>query len=154
MSQQPEPCKECTKPARALCNDQASSCTKMCDHCPFLEEKLSALTEDLLPSQERQHLEKNLLCAICHTSLYEIQTGRALGCSECFVLFGHLLMEEILTQNTLSSYGQLEDNHNLLFASYREHLAILHKQLEEALDQEQYEQAAVLRDQLHLLSQK
>ena len=128
----PIECSEC-KQQTDICFIEVTGAAKqqwnVCDTCPFLEGKLSTKVEEQGP-----------ICSTCETSLQDIKRGSSFGCMHCYTLF-----EPEMTKHC--GRGPM---HALDETSF-DKLGKLHKALGEALKQENYEEAAWLRDQIRNL---
>lgn len=164
MSERPIECSQCKRPAKVLYKeilDDAINCTEMCTDCPVLQAKLhgEALKIDKKASQ--------VCCGSCGTSLESVQMGQPVGCIECYVVFNDFLVGELIAagavppplQKKLAAQssqvihiGKSPDQPVDITLSKR--LASLNEALNDALKRENYEQAALLRDQIKTLTEK
>ncbi len=137
--------------------------TSMCADCPVLEKHLKGT-----PAQEKGKLKwdgsAGLACGNCGTSLEALRLGSPLGCSECYEVFGdviisNLLKEEKVPQRVATTkrttpihIGRAPGEKQEINPSLR--LLALNEALRETLKREDYEQAAHLRDQINELTDK
>jgi protein arginine kinase activator len=162
MADRPEECSHCKKPASVTYKEIAAgfiTCTDMCEDCPILQSKLTgkASIEKKKPSEK----DTGLCCASCGTSFEAIQTGNPLGCSECYLVFEELILQDLHNMKLLPSritgisykkksqplhIGKSPSPSVEVPASPK--LTALNEALNEALKKENYEQAAWLRDQI------
>jgi protein arginine kinase activator len=90
-------------------------------------------------------------CPVCGTRLRDIRSSRRVGCSSCYETFGREIRKFLrLAEGGRSHRGKLPQrvlSYKIFFID-RENLKI---QLEIALDNEDYERAAQLRDRILML---
>ena len=164
MGDKPVECGQCKKAMSVLYKEIAQGstvCTEMCRTCPIL---LAKLHGESLPGMLTDSTG-SLCCGNCGVSLDVIKRGEPLGCSECYAVFGDILVAELIESNAicpslkkkLSSkrssvihIGKSPDNDQSLTLSTK--LSSLNEALNEALKRENYEQAAWLRDQIKALT--
>ena len=166
MADRPVECSQCKKSATVSYKEivgDSITCSEMCSSCPLLEAKLHG--ESLkTPISEK---ESPLCCGNCGTSLESIKMSLPLGCSECYAVFGDLLVAELCEADALPSslkkklstkrvlslhLGKSPGKSTTIALSSK--LASLNEALNEALTRENYEQAAWLRDQINALSKE
>lgn len=161
-AERPLECSECRKNIATLytvIEQDSISHTVMCSSCPQLERRLNGTRPKeqlLLASQE--------ICKDCGTSATQIRSGIPVGCSQCYVTFTDLIINELVYNNKVpSSIGHVAKNQPLhsgrkpgeiaeISSSAR--LQSLNEALNEALSREDYEQAAWLRDQIKKLTEQ
>jgi protein arginine kinase activator len=136
--------------------------TSMCASCPELERRLHG-TSPKEYIQRQMGVGAALECGNCGTTLEEVKRGHSLGCSECYNIFGDILLSEIqaadrLPQRLLSikksspiHIGRSPGETLAINPSSR--LLALDEALKETLQREDYEQAALLRDQIRALTE-
>lgn len=91
------------------------------------------------------------LCPVCGTSLKSIKKDFCAGCPECYHVF-YSEIKEILNKKGLSlSYSGKMPNHVKGFRSVLTDRILLQAKLEESIEKEDYEKAAVYRDYLKAL---
>lgn len=164
MANRPFDCSECKRPI-AVCyieivGDKMTR-TVMCADCPHLERKLHGIPKTEEGSEVGAHA---LVCANCDTTLEEIRTGHSLGCTLCYDVFGEVLIDALIKEGKVSHHlttnkktmplhigrapGEVTEISPTL------HLIALNEALDEMLVREEYEQAALLRDQIKVLKEK
>lgn len=169
MAERPIECSHCQKAIDVTYKELAngtSLCTQMCSDCPILEKKLHGKSESSNKPIASEEIPK-LCCAICMTTLESIQTGNPLGCNHCYIVFEQPLLGKLLNENLLSPCIQQEIKelssstihrgktpHQPISIPFSNQLATLSEALNGALQKEQYEQAAWLRDQIKELKEK
>lgn len=164
MSDRPIECSQCKRPAKILYKEilgQTINCTEMCTECPVLQAKLHG---DVSGAEKK---ESQVCCGSCGTSLESVRMGQPVGCSECYAVFNDFLVGELIAagaippalQKKLASQrtqaihiGKSPDQPVDITLSSR--LAALNEALNDALKRENYEQAALLRDQIKNLTEK
>ncbi len=113
-----------------------------------LMEELKGL-EDLVTEKEL-----SLTCPVCGTSFRDIRDENRAGCGDCYRIFRPEILR-ILEENSEETRhcgkvpGLLEEIKAMLFDK-----PLLEEELEEALEKEEYERAALIRDRLQLLEEK
>lgn len=161
MSDRPVECSQCKKSAKVIYKEIVGNTiteTEMCHDCPVLLKKL----QGTLPEKQEEGKElagAGLYCGHCHTPLETIKMGNPIGCSQCYVVFADVLVQELLMENKLPKSMEaarrnqplhigktLEDPVNIPPTSNR--LTSLNEALNDALQKENYEEAAWLRDQI------
>ena len=163
MSEPPErriECSECKRPVRVIYTEivgKTITRTAMCNECPFLREKLRGKAVQLLTSATE------LVCGGCGLTLDLIKMGSQLGCPLCYKIFGEELVMELqetdrlpkktapIKKGTLLHTGRRPGQQHEAPASLK--LYTLHQALTETLGREDYEQAALLRDQIRKLTE-
>lgn len=159
----PLECSECKK-AIAVCYTEIVggniNQTSMCADCPELQRRLYGThPRELIANQV---IDAGLECGNCGTTLEEVRRGHRLGCSECYNVFGDVLILEIQSVNRLPSrLYPLKKNGPIhigrapgeqLTINLSSRLLALNEALKETLKHEDYEQAAWIRDQIKALT--
>lgn len=156
MSERPIECGQCKRPVKVIYKEVLNgtpSCTEMCQSCPILEEKLHGTKEEIA---------KGLACKHCGTSLEQILTGGPVGCTECYHVFEKQILSDLIATDCIPPF--LQKKKELLHVGRVPHeakappipskLLALKEALTDALKRENYEQAALIRDQIKTLSQE
>jgi len=164
MSDRPIECSQCKRPAKILYKEilgDTINCSAMCTECPVLQAKLHGET-DKKTGQDGQ-----VCCGSCGTSLESVLMGQSVGCIECYVVFNDFLVSELIAADAVPQplqkklaaqksqvihIGKSPDQPIDITLSSR--LASLNETLNDALKRENYEQAAMLRDQIKTLMDK
>ena len=160
----PLECTDCKKPPAVLyteiVGDQITHMT-MCADCPELYRRLhgeSALTPFAAGEGG------GLACGNCGTSFESVRMGHPLGCSVCYDIFDEVVFQELAHQSKmpprLSQFrktipvhiGRKPGESKELNLSAK--LLALNEALSETLKAEDYEQAALLRDQIRELTER
>jgi protein arginine kinase activator len=161
----PLECGECKKPIAVRYTEivgETITHTSMCADCPELQRRLYGTSpQDYVASQVG--VNAGLACGSCGTTLEEVRRGHRLGCTECYTVFGDVLIVELTASDRLSPRLANAKKSSPLHMgrSPGESLAInpssrllaLNEALKETLSREDYEQAAWLRDQIKALTE-
>ena len=168
MSERPDECSHCKKPIKItytqiLREDQTQIQT--CLDCPIFQQKMTGFSLEHKSKPAEQ--EMGLCCGNCGTTLESILTGNPLGCSECYAIFEDMLLEDLISTQSIPSrlestlkrkksqplhIGKSAQTSVEIPTSSR--LSALNEALNDALKKENYEQAAWLRDQIKDLMEK
>ena len=161
--ERPLECSECKKPIAIRYTEivgENITHTSMCADCPELQRRLHG-------TNPKEHVANQtgtpagLECGNCGTTLEEVKRGHRLGCSECYNVFGDVLLIEMQAANRLSPrimpakkglpihIGRSPGEQVVINPSSR--LLALNEALKDTLNREDYEQAASLRDQIKAL---
>lgn len=163
--ERPLDCSECRKPIAVRYTEVvvgSVSTVCMCAECPHLHKRLFGMPFN---PEEGLHGETGLVCGDCGTSLANIRMGSLLGCSHCYEIFGEAVIHELRVAHalpsTLTAGGQKSGANihigrapgELSEISPTTRLVALNQALIETLHREDYEQAALLRDQIRTLTE-
>jgi len=166
MAERPVECSQCKKPTKVIYKEivgNTITVTEMCADCPILLKKLHGASAEK-GAEILEEAGAGLFCGHCHTPLEAVKMGNPMGCSECYTIFGDLLVGELIAENKLPKQmekarrnqplhiGNTPDKPVSIPASNR--LTSLNEALNEALKKENYEEAAWLRDQIKELMEK
>jgi len=134
---------------------------QMCHNCPILQTKLQGEGKGSITGKG-----KSLYCSYCRTSLESVLMGEPLGCKECYRVFRDVLVDQLVDANQLPPHFTLDLSNKAakLHIGDTPHLSEkaidetrmqnLTKDLSDAIKEENYEEAAWLRDQINLLTEK
>ena len=134
--------------------------TVMCADCPHLEHRLHGIPVRDMSEPQGQ---AGLCCGNCGTTLQAVRTGSLLGCTECYAVFGDVLLGELVAMGKISSrfasarkstpihIGRVSGEVKEMKPAVR--LLALNEALDETLQREDYEQAAWLRDQIKQITE-
>jgi protein arginine kinase activator len=163
MPERPLDCSECKKPIYVcyteIVGDKMTR-TVMCADCPHLEKRLYGIVR----KEGISGTQTSLACGNCGTSLEELRMGHSLGCSECYAVFTDALVDDLLKEERISRHltsnkktqplhiGRAPGEVTEISPTLR--LIALNEALDETLIREDYEQAALLRDQIRTLKEK
>ena len=154
--ERPLACSACSKKIEVKyteVDETIKQCYYMCSQCPVLE-------QFLFQEEERDYqVSSNLTCGHCNTSLKDIQHGESLGCSDCYVTFESFILKEL--KDTLPI---IQEGVNLCHQGHKPgelkeinpslKILALNEALTQTLNEEDYEQAAWIRDQIQELKKK
>lgn len=156
----PLECSECKKPIAfrytEMVGDQVTE-FHCCADCPVLKRKLSGL-QGGDGGLAQLGIQADLACGNCGTTLEAVRMGSLLGCSSCYDVFEEVLLIELQNAGRLPPHLQTTKRSSLIHigrspGQTREinpamKLLALNEALEDTLKREDYEQAALLRDQI------
>lgn len=137
--------------------------TCMCSDCPVLERRLKGTPSKSI-GKSLEERSGGLSCGNCGTTLESLRVGNPLGCAECYNVFADVIINELLTgdkvpqriattkKTTPLHLGRAPGEAHEINPSLR--LLALNEALTETLKKEDYEQAALLRDQIKELTHK
>lgn len=154
--ERPLACSSCSKQVKVKYTEVADSvkqCYYMCSSCPVLE-------QFLFHEEERDYQKaSNLTCGSCNTSLSSIQHGESLGCSDCYSTFESFIIKELKEfipskseDQPLCHQGHKPGELKEVNPSLK--VLALNEALNKTLNDEDYEQAAWIRDQIQELKKK
>lgn len=165
MADRPLECSECKRIIAVnyteIVGNNASH-TSMCAECPVLQRRLHGSSKiDQFPNN--METGAGLCCGSCGTTLEAIRMGTPLGCTECYEVFGDILLNELIQSNHISQrlinkktapmhMGRSPGETTEMNPSLK--LLALNEALSETLTREDYEQAAWLRDQIKELTEQ
>lgn len=162
--ERPLECTECKKPIKVIYTEivgDVVTSTSMCADCPELQRRLHGS-----PSMDAFHgagEKAGLACGNCGTTLEEIRVGHPLGCSTCYEVFDEVILSELINEQKLPQrminnkrnmplhIGRAPGETQEISATVR--LLALNEALTETLKREDYEQAALLRDQIKKITE-
>ncbi len=94
------------------------------------------------------------VCPQCGTSLNEISSSGRVGCANCYTTFREYLRPTIQRiHGKVEHEGKIPSDH-VKEMTTTEKIDLLKKQMSEAVEQQNFEQAATLRDQIRDLEEK
>lgn len=161
----PIECGDCKKPIAAHYTELVGKNivrTSMCADCPILEGHLCGLRGTSEDAKQKSD-GTGLACGNCGTTLEALRVGAPLGCSTCYEVFEEFIIKELLTTEKIPSrlsaakktqalhFGRIQGAAQEISSSMR--LLALNEALNETLQREDYEQAALLRDQIKALTE-
>ncbi len=170
MAERPLDCSECKKPISVHYTEivgETITRTVMCSDCPHLERKLYGKSHTKRIMEQEDESEKEmaaLACENCRTTLEGIRRGEALGCAQCYDVFTDVIIDDLLKAGKISRHltsnkktmplhiGRAPGETTEISPTLR--LIALNEALDETLIREDYETAAMLRDQIKTLKEK
>lgn len=165
-AERPLECTECRRPLRILYTEIVGNVINevgMCSECPELQKRLKGTREAAHPAL-LQEGSTGLACGNCGMTLDSIRVGMLLGCDRCYEVFESVLVEELIRSQALPSritdskrsqilhIGRSPNESAGMTPSLK--LLALNEALSETLAREDYEQAALLRDQIKAITLK
>lgn len=108
----------------------------------------SGLLGDLIGKQRE---ERNKVCPTCGCRLQIILKEKTVGCAECYNVFKKEITEILKGLGVTKSYTGSLPNRIENFKSSLTDRALLQEKLQNAIQEENYEKAAVYRDKLKML---
>ena len=163
--ERPIECTECKKPIAIWYTEivgNTISQTSMCSECPVLQRKLHG--QNSIKEVGYVPGETSLACGECGTTLEALRVGNPLGCSNCYEVFNDIVVSELtsldkIPQRAASNKKTMPLHIGRGPGEIREispslRLLALNEALTETLKREDYEQAALLRDQIKALSEE
>lgn len=109
---------------------------------------------DLLNTLQTMTAKDELLCPVCGMSATEFSTGGRFGCPDCYKVFADQLGEMLKKIHGSSCYrGKAPNRAGICYARKKE-IVNLKLLLDSAVKEENYEEAAFLRDQIKLLEKE
>lgn len=165
LPDRPLECGECKKPIAIKYTEivgETITQTNMCADCPELQRRLYG-TNPAEHVANQMGVNAGLCCGNCGTTLEEVKRGHRLGCTECYNVFGDILVIELLASHRLPPrFAPAKKSSPLhigrapgqtLAINVSSRLLALSEALRETLNREDYEQAAWLRDQIRALTE-
>lgn len=135
--------------------------TSHCADCPLLQKHLRGVP---VRGAGAQFEETGLTCGNCGTTLESLRVGLPTGCGICYEVFDTALVSELFASDKLPQHiapgnkiaplhvGRAPGVVQELNATSR--ILALNEALSETLKKENYEQAALLRDQIKALTDR
>lgn len=155
-------CSRCKKPATICytCVDgELITRTYSCNECPSLQSERYGKDSSLSGIVRNAHL--SIECGNCKITWKQIESNENLGCSQCYVVFKELLIPLLTKSNKISCCFSSDKHSGILHIGkhpeeIREinpvlQVIALNEALKETLAKEEYEQAALIRDQIKAL---
>lgn len=159
MIDRPLDCSECTRAITTQVTEIAGDRIvryQMCSECPHLHRYPVQGTEE-----DHSQRTTSMVCGGCNTSLDAIRMRHPLGCKECYDVFAEIILDDLIKSNVISRHfsgnprlqtihmGRAPGEVSEISTTLR--LIALNEALDETLSREDYEQAALLRDQIEQL---
>ena len=156
--ERPLECSACRRTIKVKYTEVAETvqqCFYMCSECPVLKKFLSP---DKKPDYQQT---SKLSCGHCNTSLVNILHGELLGCCDCYNTFESFIIKELkehcfdsekIESGSLSHQGHKPGELKEINPSLK--ILALNEALTQMLNEENYEQASWIRDQIQELKKK
>lgn len=167
MPDRPLECGECKKSVSVIYTEIVSDTmvrTSMCADCPCLQRHLRGVPMIGQGSSRRDDTPAGLTCGNCGTTLESLRVGLPAGCSTCYEVFDAALVTELFASEKIPPHvvpgkktaplhvGRAPGVAQEVNATSR--LLALSEALSDNLKKENYEQAALLRDQIKALTEQ
>jgi len=165
LPDRPLECSECKK-GIAVCYTEivgdVITRVSMCADCPELQRRLHG-AHIHHAGASHEETATGVACGNCGTTLESLRVGIPLGCSVCYEVFDDILIDELLSSEKIPErlakgkktspihIGRAPGESQEMNPSLR--LLALNEALNETLKKEDYEQAALLRDQIKALTE-
>lgn len=159
----PLECSECKKAIAvkySLIIGDSITHTLMCKDCPVLQRRLFGSAHAMGPTFSESGA--GIACGGCGTTLDAVRMGAMLGCKTCYDVFEDIILTELQIGRKISSRLSLTKKSaplhigkspgEALEINPAMRLLALNEALTETLEREDYEQAALLRDQIKELT--
>lgn len=115
---------------------------------------MSSFLSSLLSILSREPKEDTLQCDVCGLTYEEFQNSGKLGCAQCYTVFSEQLKPLLLRVHGRSQHaGRVPKGHELERA-LEQNILQLKCRMEEAVTAENFEEAALLRDEIRALVEK
>ncbi len=165
--ERPLECSECRKPVAVKYTEVVSGKVThmiMCADCPVLHWKLQG-PSPLKKTKDLETAGAGLCCGTCGTKMEAIQRGSLVGCEACYDLFDEVILSELRDTKKAPPrlFAKTKKSETLhvgrspgesIEVSPTLRLVALNEALSETLKQEDYEQAAWIRDQIKSITEK
>ncbi len=169
MAERPLECGECKRSIAIIYTEiigDVETNTCMCADCPEVQRRLYGTAAQLHIANQINPVitgaNAQLVCGNCSTTLEDVKRGHRLGCAECYVVFEDILPLEMHAvhslPNQLYPYKKGLPMHigrtpgEMQTINIFSQILALDEVLKEMLSKENYEQAAILRDQIKNLT--
>lgn len=166
MPERPLECSECHLPIAVLYTESVGGKIVEqvhCDVCPVLHRKLYGIRPEE-GSGAKAAERTGICCGRCGTTLESVRTGSPLGCSECYEAFADVIVFILSQAKRISQRLEAPPSTRVSLHVGRQpgeaptinlqmKLIALHEALDETLKREDYEQAAMLRDQIKAIEE-
>ena len=149
--ERPIECTECRRQFVVHYTEMAFGSSKMlgmCAECPRLQKKL--LGEEF-EKGARKEMDTGLVCGECGTTLQEIKRGVSFGCNLCYDVFASFVLEDLFKKGECIHMGRSPGEIREIGPCIK--LIALNEALDETIKREDYEQAALLRDQIRQITE-
>ncbi len=131
-------CEECAQKLSAFSNNDSF------DFHNFF----SGLLDNDFPFSSKQFQEKELICPQCNMKYSTFKKIGRVGCDQCYRAFGQYMNPLIRRIHGSDQHTGKIPNHASKEIKIKKEIADLEKQLKKAVENEEYELAAQIRDQI------
>lgn len=137
------------RPATCQWLDELGQGHALCEVCVAQVQVFGSLQKMLLPALMQQGLPVPQCCPVCHFTWQDLNQLSHLGCAECYRHFRGSIESSLMRLHGQTVHtGRRPRNQHSTAESQPPGASELRQQLEQAVAEERYEDAAVLRDQL------
>lgn len=164
LPDRPLECSECKKPIVIRYTEIEKGVvteTSMCADCPHLQRCMgAAAAASNLGAGDGG--KGKIACGECGTTLDQVRVGHPLGCAHCYEVFNDIIISELTLRNKIPLQKEPQRKSAPLHVgrgpgeavemSASLKLIALNEALNETLKREDYEQAAMIRDQINALA--
>jgi protein arginine kinase activator len=116
-----------------------------------IERSVGVLFAELAQNTKQKEPESDRVCPVCGQSLEKIRKTGKLGCPECYAIFRTEIGMLMKQRNITGPYTGSMPRRLASFRSVLTDRVDLQAKLEESIEKEDYEKAAVYRDYLRAL---
>ncbi|RKY02851.1 MAG: hypothetical protein DRP55_02290 [Spirochaetes bacterium] len=109
-----------------------------------IEDKINTILEGLIKSDTRIKENNNaVFCGVCGTTYADFEKKGLFGCSECYISFRGIIKSKYIADK------KVEYNEKKLTEKKHSKIDILELELKKAVELEDFERAAILRDKIN-----
>lgn len=119
-----------------------------------IEANIGDLFKELAESAKKIQIDNNRMCPVCGTSLSEIKKSSHTGCPECYAIFKEQITQFLESRGITGTYSGSMPARLASFRSVLNYRIMLQNKLNDAVQKEDYERAALYRDYLHALEKQ
>ncbi len=119
-----------------------------------IESHVKDLFTELTERVKKTLSENNKACPVCATRLGEIKNNQIVGCPECYEIFKDSIRNQLNKNGIKIRYsGEMPSRLSSVHSVLTDRIALQNK-MNEAIEKEEYEKAAMYRDYLKALEKK
>lgn len=100
----------------------------------------------------KDRTESSLLCSVCKTEIKDVLTSGHMGCPKCYGVFGELIQLSDLKKSNYSLFNSKMPKRYAQRKETEKIIESLRQKLQLAIQEENYEYAAKIRDDIKALS--
>ncbi|MEM9399496.1 MAG: UvrB/UvrC motif-containing protein [Verrucomicrobiota bacterium] len=131
-------------------------CEKCAKEMGVLDSSNFSLADLLLNMKNEQEAqaEQDIVCSACGFKESDMNKTGRMGCPQCYKVFSELIEDVLYELHKGSKHtGKIPQDQKKEYEAFKQ-VQSLRDSLQDAIDNEDYERAAELRDKLNLLNQK
>ena len=132
----------------------------LCEECArkkgifiVIEEEQNSMKSDIQNSTKKHRIEKKedlkIVCSTCRMSLAEFKQKGWLGCSDCYSLFEKDIKSLLIQVHGTNEHNGKRYRTSKKISDSKENLMYLRSELQNAIRNEKFELAAVIRDKIN-----